>query len=114
MGYTEFTERVIKVIAGIPEGKVLSYGRIAALAGNPYGARQVARVLHTLSRKHHLPWFRVVSSKGEIALKEPEGQAEQRARLEAEGVVFSAQGRIDIERFFWKIESLDDIGEEEE
>src|SRR5665647_2769413 len=40
-----FTERVVEIIKGIPEGKVMTYGQIAALAGNRRGARQEARVL---------------------------------------------------------------------
>ncbi len=101
MSYTEFTEQIISVISSIPRGKVLSYGRVAALAGNSRGARQVARVLHTLTRKHGLPWYRVVNSKGEIALKDPLGIAEQRGRLEAEGVEFDERGRVEFSRFLW-------------
>lgn len=108
--YRKFTENVLKIIKNIPEGKVLSYGRIGVLAGNPYGARQVARTLHTLSRKHQLPWYRVVNSVGAIALKDPEGRTEQRSRLEAEGVTFSEDAHIDFKRFLWKIESMDGIG----
>jgi len=108
--YSKFTENVLRIIKNIPDGKVLSYGRIAVLAGNPYGARQVARTLHTLSRKHHLPWYRVVNSNGEIAIKDPEGRAEQRSRLEAEGVTFSEDESIDFKRFLWNIESMDEIG----
>ena len=102
--YSEFTEQIIQVIKSIPRGKVLSYGRVAALAGNPRGARQVARVLHTLTRKHELPWFRVVGAKGNIALKDPLGISEQRARLEAEGVEFDENGRVELNCFLWEPE----------
>ena len=53
-----FTRRVIEVIQSIPEGKVCTYGRIAAMAGQPNGARQVTRIIHAMSRKHNLPGHR--------------------------------------------------------
>jgi methylated-DNA-protein-cysteine methyltransferase related protein len=77
-----FTEKVIKIIQMIPEGKVMTYGQIAALAGSPRGARQVARILHSMSKKHRLPWHRVINSKGEIALKDDE----QKLSLQFEGI----------------------------
>ena len=39
-----YTLRVIRLIQRIPEGKVSTYGRIALMAGNPHGARQVVRI----------------------------------------------------------------------
>ena len=92
------TERIIHVIREIPEGCVATYGEIAARAGNPKAARQVARVLHTSSRSHHLPWHRVVGSGGHISLK-GEGFEEQKRLLEAEGVSVTTRGFIDLERF---------------
>lgn len=78
-----FTAQVISIIRTIPPGKVMTYGQIAALAGSPRGARQVARILHSMSKKHKLPWHRVISSKGEISLKDDE----QKMALQFEGVV---------------------------
>ncbi|NMO79844.1 MGMT family protein [Niallia alba] len=63
-----FTKKVVEIIADIPEGKVMTYGQIAAIAGSPRGARQVVRILHTLSEKYQLPWQRVLNSKGCIGL----------------------------------------------
>lgn len=65
---TEFTIEVIDIIKNIPFGKVMTYGQIAAYAGNPRGARQVSRILHSMSEKHQLPWHRVINSKGTISL----------------------------------------------
>lgn len=81
-----FTKKVIHLISSIPEGNVMTYGQIAKLAGSPRGARQVARFLHTLSRKYKLPWHRVVNAKGQIAIRDEETAEEQRIRLESEGV----------------------------
>ncbi|MBN2048857.1 MAG: MGMT family protein [Spirochaetales bacterium] len=88
-----FTERVIEIVKAIPPGSVLSYGVVAAMAGNPRGARQVARILHSSSEKHNLPWHRVLSAKGCISLPGPGGDV-QRQLLEAEGVVFGKDGCI--------------------
>lgn len=65
---TEFTTQVLDIIKNIPFGKVMTYGQIAAYAGNPRGARQVSRILHSMSEKHNLPWHRVINSKGTISL----------------------------------------------
>ncbi len=96
-----FTQQIIDVIQTIPPGKILSYGRVAALAGNPQAARQVARVLHAMSEKYELPWHRVVSASGRISLPEGRGYELQRAMLESEGVYLSGSGCIDLDRYLW-------------
>lgn len=94
----DFTSRVIDVIRNIPPGRVLAYGEVAELAGNKMGARQVTRLLHTLTDKYNLPWHRVVGKGGAILLKGDQGDL-QRALLEAEGVDFDEKGRVDVNRF---------------
>ncbi len=98
---TPFTDRVVRIIKRIPRGKVASYGQIAALAGEPAGARQVARLLHTLSEAEGLPWHRVVSSRGTISLPGAGGEI-QRDLLEQEGVEFGLGGRVDLDRCQWR------------
>jgi methylated-DNA-protein-cysteine methyltransferase-like protein len=95
------TERILTVINAIPRGKVASYGQVAALAGSPRGARQVARVLHSLSGKEKLPWHRVIGAAGSISLP-AEGGAEQARRLRREGVPVDARGKLDLARFRWR------------
>jgi methylated-DNA-protein-cysteine methyltransferase-like protein len=96
-----FMDRARRVIRSIPRGKVVSYGLVAALAGNPGAARQVARLLHSSSRKDGLPWHRVVNRLGRISLGPGQGREIQKQLLEDEGVVFSEDGAIDPEMFFW-------------
>ncbi len=100
------SERIVKVIKKIPRGKVASYGQIADLAGNRMAARQVVRILHTLSEKKKLPWYRVINSKGTISLKPGEGYEIQKGHLIAEGIVFDEFDRVDLERFGWKPKKL--------
>ena len=94
--------RVKKIIKRIPKGRVATYGQIAMLAGNPRGARQVVRALHSSSEKDNLPWQRVINSKGRISLRPGSGLELQRSILEAEGVVFALDGSIDLARFQWR------------
>ncbi|WP_066070570.1 MGMT family protein [Neobacillus soli] len=98
---TPFTENVVEIIRSIPEGKVATYGQIARLAGSPRAARQVVRVLHSMSRKHQLPWHRVINAKGQIALQDDESYNEQWLSLEAEGVQVGLNGGIDLGRYQW-------------
>ena len=91
-----FSDRVIEIISGIPRGKVMTYGQIAAAAGNPRGARQVVRILHVFSDKKDLPWFRVVNRQGKISLPSGYGYELQKSLLEDEGAEFGPDDRIDL------------------
>jgi methylated-DNA-protein-cysteine methyltransferase-like protein len=95
-----FIEKAITIIKKIPRGKVATYGQIAALAGNPLGARQVVRVLHSSSDKHNLPWQRVINSQGKIALPRKKGYETQKRLLLREGVKFRGD-RIDLDEYQW-------------
>lgn len=75
-----------QVIRSIPKGKVVTYGQVAAAAGYPLYHRAVARLLRN-ELPHRLPWQRVVGAGGFIKLR-GENAAEQRLRLEFEGVTF--------------------------
>jgi methylated-DNA-protein-cysteine methyltransferase related protein len=94
-----FTEAVIHVIKNIPPGKVMSYGQIAKFAGSPRGARQVVRILHSMSGKYNLPWHRVINSKGEIGIQDEELFFTQKSLLEDEGVQFKGKNKIDMEEY---------------
>jgi len=97
-----FFRRVVIAIKKIPRGKVATYGQIAALAGNPRAARQVAWVLHAASDKEQLPWQRVINSQGGISLPRQRGYELQRALLVKEGIKFDSDDRIDLARFQWR------------
>lgn len=99
-----FTARTIEIIAAIPPGKVMTYGQIAAAAGSPRAARQVVRILHSMSGKYGLPWHRVINGKGEIALQEEAAVQEQTWNLEAEGVEVLPGGRINLARYQYRPE----------
>jgi methylated-DNA-protein-cysteine methyltransferase related protein len=88
--------RIRAVIARIPRGKVITYGRAAEAAGCPGAARLAVRALQ---HAEGLPWHRVVAAGGRVALPGPEGQ-EQRLRLEMEGVTFRG-GRVRMDLHSW-------------
>jgi methylated-DNA-protein-cysteine methyltransferase-like protein len=74
-------------LAQVPEGKVVSYGQLAELAGLGRAARWVGRTLSQLPGDSKLPWHRVLAAGGRISLPagSPSGD-EQRARLRMEGI----------------------------
>jgi methylated-DNA-protein-cysteine methyltransferase-like protein len=94
-----------RLIARIPEGRVATYGQIAALAGFARNARQVGYALATLPDESPVPWQRVVNARGEVSLRRADDLGRsgyQRHLLEEEGVMFDLEGRIDLERFGWR------------
>lgn len=95
------TQRILAILKRIPKGKVASYGQIAALAGSPRGARQVVRILHTLSDKEKLPWHRVVDRNGRISLPMEGHGSIQAALLRKEKVAVSGRGAVSLEIFGW-------------
>jgi len=94
-----FTERAINIIKNIPEGKVMTYGQIARIAGSARGARQVVRILHSMSTKYNLPWHRVINSKGEIGLTEDESYNIQKLILQSEGVKIISHRKINLKEY---------------
>ncbi len=99
--YAPFTARAIAILRSIPPGRVAAYGQVAAMAGHPAAARQIVRILHTLSDVESLPWHRVVSKDGTISLPAGGGGELQKALLESEGVAVGPDGRIDLSEYSW-------------
>ena len=85
------------VIRRIPRGKVATYGSVAKAVGFPGASRQVAWALRGTDGR--LPWHRVLGAGGKILLPGGAG-ADQRLRLESEGVSFrGAKVRMDLHEF---------------
>ena len=96
---------ITRVIRAIPKGRVATSGQVAELAGLPRRHRLVARVLRYTDPKRPLPWQRVVGKRSarlaQISIPDAEGAREQRRRLEAEGVRFTASGGIRLLEHGW-------------
>ncbi|CCA77740.1 related to methylated-dna--protein-cysteine methyltransferase [Serendipita indica DSM 11827] len=88
MDLAEFYEKVYDTVRLVPQGKVTSYGHIAALVGMPRHSRHVGAALKILHEDSDVPWQRIVSSTGVISSRGPgtTGAQRQAEALEAEGV----------------------------
>lgn len=104
---TESTSRIIDAIRSVSPGRVSSYRDIARAAGLPNGARQVARVLHSLSEKYGLPWHRIVRADGTIALDRCQGGDLQAEMLRSEGIMVSEDGGVDMSRYGQRLFPVD-------
>ena len=62
-----FFEKVYEIVKTVPEGKVISYGKVALLSGNPKAARQVGWALHANPYPGVVPCHRVVNRFGELS-----------------------------------------------
>lgn len=94
-------EKIYDVVRKIPEGKVLTYGAVAALAGNPRWSRVVGYALHVNPDPGKIPCHRVVNRFGECSKAFAfGGENVQIALLESEGVVFE-NGRVDLKKYSW-------------
>ena len=93
-----FNDDVLNIVSQIPQGKVTTYGIIAALAGWPSYSRMVGRTLRYSPEAASLPCHRVVNKEGRTA----PGWSLQRILLEAEGIIFKDNGHVDMRRHLWE------------
>lgn len=93
-------ERILETVLRIPEGRVATYGQVAAAAGLPGRARLVGQSLRGLGEASIVPWHRVVGAGGRISIPSVGGATLQRDLLEDEGVTFRGS-RVDLERHRW-------------
>lgn len=94
-----FRERVEALVAQIPRGRVMTYGQLAALCGQPRAARIVGGIAHF--GNPDLPWQRVVNKRGGLAAGYPGGRFGHRQVLEQEGVAVSDDERVNVEELLW-------------
>lgn len=95
-------ERIWQTTLLIPEGKVVSYGQIADLAGLPGRARMVGKAMRAAPKSMNLPWHRVLRSDGKIAFDKGSDSAKlQTGLLQEEGVVVN-NNRVSLAQFQWQ------------
>jgi methylated-DNA-protein-cysteine methyltransferase related protein len=95
-----------RIIRSVPRGKVSTYGKVAAAVGYPLYHRAVARLLRNAPLQG-LPWQRIVGAGGEIKLR-GEAAAEQRLRLNIEGVKFRGK-RVNMELYEHELRSWETL-----
>jgi methylated-DNA-protein-cysteine methyltransferase-like protein len=99
---SSFYDAIYRMVERIPPGSVTTYGHVAALCGKPRAARTVGWALHALPDGSEVPWHRVINARGGISISKVGLPPElQRALLEAEGVEFEPDGRVDLARWGW-------------
>ncbi|MCL2550370.1 MAG: MGMT family protein, partial [Methanimicrococcus sp.] len=98
--FREKYDEIYLIVAAVPAGKVVTYGRLAMMIGG-MTAREAGRAMSRAPSG--LPAHRVVNRLGEMS---PSyvfgGQEVQRAVLESEGVTFTKAGRIDMKKHRWE------------
>jgi methylated-DNA-protein-cysteine methyltransferase-like protein len=95
---------IYEAVRQIPEGRVATYGQIAAVAGLGRHARLVGYALNAC--EDDLPWHRVINARGEISGRtDPFYETLQRERLESEGVSFDKRGRVSMARYQWQTDA---------
>lgn len=80
-----FREKVLGIVAKIPKGSMMTYGAVAAKAGNPKAARAVGAIIST-NYDPAIPCHRVIGANGSLTGYN-RGLAKKRALLKAEGAI---------------------------
>ncbi len=90
-------EKIYNVVRKIPEGKVASYGQVAAAAGNPRWSQVVGYALHVNPEPGVIPCHRVVKKDGRVAEGFAfGGENVQRDLLLSECVIFTDDKTVDM------------------
>ncbi|MCA9341651.1 methylated-DNA--[protein]-cysteine S-methyltransferase [Candidatus Saccharibacteria bacterium] len=95
----DFKQRVYNIVAQIPEGRVMTYGDVAALAGSPNAARQVGGLAHF--GPTNIPWHRVVNRHGDCASGYYGGKEGHKLALESEGHTVDNYRVVDFSTSRW-------------
>ena len=98
------TKMIYEAVKRIPKGCVATYGQVAAMAGDKKMARAVGNALHKNPDPEHIPCYRVVNSKGELAGAFAfGGENVQADRLMADGIEV-VNGKVDLNKYQMKDE----------
>ena len=100
---TSPSKRIYEAVKKIPAGKVATYGQIAELAGDKKMARAVGNALHRNPDPEHIPCYRVVNAKGELAGVFAFGGANVQEQLLAADGIMVVDGRVDLETYGMKL-----------
>ena len=99
-----FFKNIYEIVSLIPEGRVISYGRIAAALGRPRAGRIVGTAMRRAPSEINLPCHRVVGKNGAMAPGDIfGGESNQRKILEKEGITFNKDGNINMKECEWDL-----------
>ena len=99
-----FYRLVYRVVRRVPRGKIVTYGQVAAILGQPRGARAVGMALGALrdAPLEDVPWQRVINAAGRCSHRDGFWAGIQRELLEDEGVRFDRNGKVDMKAARWQ------------
>ena len=103
------TKRIYEAVKKIPKGCVATYGQVAQLAGDRKMARAVGNALHRNPDPEHIPCYRVVNAKGELAGAFAFGGEHVQQRLLEQDGIKVVDGRVNLEVYGVHIEDDTDV-----
>ena len=104
MAEGDFFQRAYDIVRQVPAGRVATYGQVARMMGEPRKARYVGFAMHSSpGMKGGVPCHRIVFADGSLAPGFAfRGADGQRRMLEAEGVGFLTNGKVDLGQYAWE------------
>lgn len=109
-----FSEKIYKIAAKIPKGRVATYGQLAKMAGSPGAGRAVGMCMKHNPDLKKVPCHRVVASDGKLTGYSPQPTTNnkrpttkkqklelKKKKLLEEGVVFKGE-RVDLAHSGWR------------
>lgn len=97
------SKRIYEAVKKIPRGKVATYGQVAELAGDKKMARAVGNALHRNPDPEHIPCYRVVNAKGELAGAFAFGGANVQEQLLAADGILVVDNKVDLAKYGMKL-----------
>ncbi len=95
-----FRYKIEMLMSQVPQGKVTTYGDLAALAGQPAASRIVGGIAHYGDMA--LPWHRLTNRFGGLAAGFPGGRDAQAQLLMHEGIVCTNYIVDNFEKIRWR------------
>lgn len=79
--YTPFQQKVYRATMKIPPGKVLTYGQVARMIGQPGAARAVGNALARNEHAPYIPCHRVIGTDGKMHGYSATGGIKRKAQM---------------------------------
>ncbi|MBU1039066.1 MGMT family protein [Patescibacteria group bacterium] len=96
-------QQIYLLVKKIPQGRVATYGQIAAALGKPQGSRLVGWALSVCP--NDVPWHRVINRKGMISITNRNlSKQEQANLLTQEGITVTEKAGnfwVDLDKHLW-------------
>ena len=99
---SSFYNKIHKLAAKVPHGKIATYGQLALMAGSPRASRIAGAAMCKVPDNMKIPCHRIIYGDGSLCKGDSfGGYAIQRQLLESEGIVFLENGNVDLKSCIW-------------